>query len=735
MAKSATRVVIFARDDCDASLVGPLVGDGRQVLGVNTGGTQSPAFSKRCAELGVDCVSSTDPELAKLVVAHFKPEVAFCAPGSDLPNLFVEASLPASATKYFLQIGSRSGQSPKASNGANGYPGGHHVPWPEFLPIWHDWRTSRVSLFAFKEGPGAEVGAAEVPLMFGETALTLRRKHMEAAADILASFLKGSSSLPPPSASVTESETTVPTMISLDWKIEAVDRFIRANLMPPHKPAEIAEPGTGETYFIENMMQFQAFQSKVKENSSKEGGERPAKRYAADTHWYSNTGGTIVKMGDENPHMPRRTKDGAFKMVIPGATLGGGPAKLRLNEPLIGVNAERYCSSALASSWIGVEGPFVKKFEAHLANICGCLSACAVQSGTAALYGAMKALGVSKSSQHVLVPSFTCAAAADAVVHAGGTAIAIDCEMETYGISTDAVRHALETDSNVVGVVAAHCYGVPIRDIYEIQKLCQDRGIWLCEDACESYGAGVHPVDGNSKTTPIASIGQLNVISTRSEKMIGVGEGGAILGNDQSLVARAKWWCSRAPTRGGGLWRVYEHEGVGQNFRMPEMLACVGCAAAEMFPAMIDKKRRIHDWYVQHICRPGLENVKLQTTAAGDEPVWWVNAVLMPEGISGEEVGMQVMKDCPEIEIRPGFFPLDQMEIFKHENAAKCPNTETLFRRLVCVPSSVNLDEGHIKRICGALAAALKNVADRTAKGELKIEPLVPWSAQVGCCS
>merc|ERR1719379_1914844 len=104
-------------------------------------------------------------------------------------------------------------------------------------------------------------------------------------------------------------------------------------------------------------------------------------------------------------------------------------------------------------------------------------------------------------------------------------------------------------------------------------------------------------VDAPSGPRQIGSIGTLNVISTRSEKMIGVGEGGAIVGNDTSLVAKAKWWCSRAPCRGGGLWRVYEHEGVGQNFRLPEMLAAVGCAAAEMFPQMVHKKRAIHGWY------------------------------------------------------------------------------------------------------------------------------------------
>jgi len=117
----------------------------------------------------------------------------------------------------------------------------------------------------------------------------------------------------------------------------------------------------------------------------------------------------------------------------------------------------------------------------------------------------------------------------------------------------------------------------------------------------------------------------------------------------------------------------------------------------------------------------------------GDDSVWWINAALMPEGISGEEVGMQLMKDYPDIEIRPGFFPLDQMAIFKHEKVVPCPNTDLLFRRLVCLPSSANLREENIQRICKALAASKEVVAGRVAngtstavKGEL--------AAKVGCC-
>jgi perosamine synthetase len=288
----------------------------------------------------------------------------------------------------------------------------------------------------------------------------------------------------------------------------------------------------------------------------------------------------------------------------------------------------------------------------------------------------------------------------------------MDCELDSYGMSMDAVRAALEADRNIVGVCLAPCYGVPARDTMEILAMCKDRGLWLCEDACETYGAAYSlESEGRESKVPVGSQATLCVLSVRSEKMIGVGEGGAIVGNDTALVAKAKWWCSRAPCRGGGLWRVYEHDAVGQNFRLPEMLAAVGCAAAEMLPLMIERKRAIHEWYMSKFAAdPDLQGVKLQKCAGGDEPVWWINAALLPDGYSGEEVGMLLMKDYPDIEIRPGFFPLNKMDIFKSGFNMPCPNTELLYDRLVCLPSSNQLLEPDVDRICKALANSLRQV-------------------------
>lgn len=708
------RVALVAVDDAATASLRPLKAQGCEVLCIGGGGSSCAVFARQCLELGFDFLRLSNGAVAGLMITKFAPDLLIIAAGAE--KHFESLQLPPADAADVC----RRSFAVRAGLPALG------APWPEFAPLFLGHEVSRVSLvnLASKE----EEVSIEVKLAPGETAISLRAKHEEVAAKLLSELLDGThekagaaAAASTPSTHGVDGVDAMPTRISLAWDEATVDRYIRAHYLPPCAAAVVANPADeGEEYYIESMAQYKEFRAKVlQEHSVGSGsaplGPGPCRMYAADTHWYSNVGGSIVKMGDANVHMPVRTTEQKKRAaMVPGASITGRK-KLRMNEPLIGMNAERYCAGALDSGWIGVEGPYVKRLERQLAEICGCQAACAVQSGTAALYGAMKALGVSGPSHHVLVPAFTCAAAADAVVHAGGLPVPVDCELDSYGISLESVRAVLEANRNVVGVVLAPCYGVPARDMFEILTLCRERGLWICEDACETYGSvqALPPQDGDlaPRLVPVGSLATLCVVSVRSEKMIGVGEGGAILGNDTTLVAKAKWWCSRAPTRGAGLWCVYEHDAVGQNFRLPEILAAVGSAAAEMLPTMLERKRSIHEWYASKVAaHPELKGVKLQKAGATDEPVWWINAALLPEGLNGEEVGMRLMRNCPDIEIRPGFYPLNKMEIFKSEWGRSCPNAELLYDRLVCLPSSNQLTEADIDRVCGALGEALQQV-------------------------
>jgi len=538
--------------------------------------------------------------------------------------------------------------------------------------------------------------------------MSLRYKHTSAAkkqvADIVARVMPTTTMNGMPSTPrVPERE------IDPDWSEEKVDRFIRAANFPPH-PAPTASLPNGDRFYIETPQQFARLRKRQRENEespNKNGvAEATKSGYAADTHFYSNVGGSIVKIVSRSADEPVKVREASSMLAVPGAAVAGARKKLRMNEPVIGLNAERYCQKALASTWIGVEGPYVKKFERLLARIAGCEQACAVQSGTAALYGALKALGVENKEHHVIVPTYTCSACADAVVHAGGEPIAVDCELDTFGLSFDAVKACLDDDTKVVGIVMAPCYGIPCRDYHKIATLCAERKVFICEDNCEAFGASMRASENSDKLVPVGSCGSMSVISVRSEKMVGVGEGGAVMSRDGSLVNQARWWCARAPTRGVGLWRVYEHDAIGQNYRLPEMLAAVGLASAEALPANIDRKTRIHELYAEGFAGSGL---RLQHPDPRDKPVWWLNAVMLPSdcGFTAEQLGLGIMEDHPEIEVRPAFFPLHTMAPFK-AHGRPCPNAEEVYQRLFCLPSSAQLEDADIRHIVASVLAQVK---------------------------
>lgn len=547
-----------------------------------------------------------------------------------------------------------------------------------------------------------------VPISDLDTSISLRYKHVAAALRMLPGIIE---KFMPPSMLNGFHAVAKPREIDSSWDEQQIARFLRASTFPPNLPPVAALPN-GDRFYVETAQQLARLRKRQREEEEEarrpSKSATPEKAYVQDTHWYSNVGGTVVKIEPTSADEPVKVKHASTRDAVPGAALGrAARKKIRMNEPVIGLNAARYCMEVLSSTWIGVEGPFVKKFERAIARICGCDQACAVQSGTAALYGALKALGVSEGDHHVIVPTYTCAAAADAVVHSGGTAVGVDCELETFGLCKEAVKAAFDADPKIVGVVIAPCYGVPARDYHAIQALCEERKVWLVEDNCETYGAWMRRSADTDKIAPVGSLGTMSVVSVRSEKMVGVGEGGVILSRDSDLISKARWWCSRAPTRGAGLWRVYEHDEVGQNFRLPELLAAVGLASAEALPSNIHRKTAIHEQYAAGFAGTGLT---LQGSSPVDKPVWWLNAFVLPQNskMTAEQLGHAVMDAYPELEVRPAFYPLHWMRPFAAD-ARPCPNAEDLYRRLFCLPSSGQLTDEDVKHVVSAVREQLSN--------------------------
>ncbi|CAD7947921.1 unnamed protein product [Amoebophrya sp. A25] len=780
------------------------------VLCVVCGGSQGLDVIAECQKHGYSNFVSDDAALLGGVCQAFSPTLSIgLGPGLPRTSLCLDfEAIPPNE-------GSSSNLDPACS--------GEVTPsWPEFFAIFSGAETSRLRLCLTSASsedittPEAEVaaretlGSVDVPVTPFDTAISLRYKHVTSFPALLECSLEA---LRAAGLDGTSPEVEEPSLFDFNssssallasksgglggeqagffvdserMSLEEADRFIRGCSFPPYDPPLVKSALDGCDYYVDSVEHYLHYLRSIGQRpdgtsiTDRSGTrllgdcETTTKQYSADTHWYSNVGGTIVKVQAETMQLRKRNE---VVELIPGAAVSAKAKKrLRMNEPLIGLTAYGYIQKALSSGWIGVEGPYIKKFEAAITRVCQVEAACAVQSGTAALYGAMKALGVSEQSHRVIVPTYTCAACADAIAHAGGVPIAVDCELDSYGLDFDAVREAIMSDEQIVGVVIAPSYGTPSRDHLKIYDLCREQGLWLCEDNCESYGAVMQLGDGeemkdmagemtqagststlsnSGRTAKVGSMSTMSVISVRSEKMVGVGEGGAILSKDAALVSKARWWCSRAPVRGCGLWRVYEHETIGQNYRLPELLGAVGLSACENLPVMIERKRRIHQWYKELL--GDIPFLQFQHSRPLDEPVWWLNALLirtpanieLPEqfrglgevgsiinsvasssgsGLDGveakasssrsaslpaqnlaETVGMGVMREHPNIEMRPAFYPLHKMSCFA-DCARYCPNADFVYERLLCVPSSAQLTRSDVEEVCQALRNSLTEV-------------------------
>ena len=365
---------------------------------------------------------------------------------------------------------------------------------------------------------------------------------------------------------------------------------------------------------------------------------------------------------------------------------------LVLNEPFLSDLEQKYVLDVLESSWLSANGKHTKIFEAKFAAYIGLKHSLAVQSGTAALHVVLKAIGVAQGDA-VVLPNFSCGSTISSVVQCGGVPVVLDVEAETYGLDASRLESAIKKFRPKV-VQFVHVYGFPARDALLIQDLCKTYRVCLVEDASEAFGATLD-------NRMIGQFGDVSVFSIRSEKMIGVGEGGVIATNNTALYERIACLASRsAPFRSGGspYWAKYFYDGEGYNYLLPHLLGAVARAQIERFEAeILPAKQQVGTLYRQALA--SVAGVSLQKIAPGARPAYWLNSVRFDDLEKNEvrELGDFLMTQG--IEVRSGFWPLCDMSAFRAETFGPQDIGYQLFHRLLVLPSSYRLRKEDIAAI------------------------------------
>jgi perosamine synthetase len=244
----------------------------------------------------------------------------------------------------------------------------------------------------------------------------------------------------------------------------------------------------------------------------------------------------------------------------------------------------------LRSDWL-TTGPKVPEFEGALSRYAGAKYAVAVSSGTAALHGAMSALGIGPS-QEVIVPTMTFAASANCVVYQGGIPVFVDVAPDTLLIDLKDVERKITPQTKAI--IAVDYAGQPC-DYDALREIADYHQVALVADACHSLGASYR---GRS----VGSLADLSVFSFHPVKHITTGEGGMITTDNEEYAKRLGIFRNHGITSDHrerevqGSW-FYEMVDLGYNYRITDFQCALGLSQLQKLPRWLERRQEIARLY------------------------------------------------------------------------------------------------------------------------------------------
>jgi len=341
-------------------------------------------------------------------------------------------------------------------------------------------------------------------------------------------------------------------------------------------------------------------------------------------------------------------------------------------------------------------GPFIEKFEEKVASYLGAEHAIAVNSGTSALMAALEGAGISDGDE-VIVPSFTQQATVNSVQMVGAEPVFADIERETYGLDPDDVSKRITADTEAI--MPVHVYG-SVCKIEAITGIAAEHGLTVIEDAAEAQGA---KRDGKMA----GAFGDAGALSFCQNKIVPTGEGGMVITDDDDIARGASLYRShgRASTDYFESSNSGRHVTVGGNFRMPDMVAAVGCSQMERIESLIDGRRR-----AALAMNDAFENVDGVTPHTFDQGrhVYQFYAVTFDPNIDREAV-IELLADR-DISSKVYWDPPVHRSEYYGGGDWDLPVTDDISQRVLSLPMHPELSPSETERIIDSVETACRQL-------------------------
>ena len=297
--------------------------------------------------------------------------------------------------------------------------------------------------------------------------------------------------------------------------------------------------------------------------------------------------------------------------------------KVYLSSPTMHGEELKYMTEAFDTNWMSTVGENIDEIERIAAEKIGCRYAVALSSGTAALHLAMKLAGICRGEK-VFCTDMTFDATVNPVVYEGGIPVFIDTERDTWNMDPVALEKAFEIYPDVKHIVVANLYGTPGK-MEEIRKIADKHGATITEDAAESFGS---VYEGRQTGT----FGDVGVISFNGNNIITGSSGGMLLTNDVEQANKVRKWSTQA--RENAPW--YQHEELGYNYRMSNVIAGVVRGQLPYLEEHIAQKKAIYERY-----KKGFKGLPIQMNPYDEKkskPNFWLSCLIIDKAAMCRQV-------------------------------------------------------------------------------------------------
>lgn len=371
--------------------------------------------------------------------------------------------------------------------------------------------------------------------------------------------------------------------------------------------------------------------------------------------------------------------------------------RIYLSAPDITGNEIKYVMDAFETNWIAPLGPNVDRFEQMLSEKIGVKSALALSSGTSAVHLALKYLGIQKGDE-VFCSSLTFAGSCNPVCYEGGELVFIDSEPESWNMSPDALERALseskERGKLPKAVIVVNLYGQSA-DMDRILPLCEAYGVPVLEDAAESLGAYYK---GKSSGT----FGYFGTFSFNGNKIVTTSGGGMLVSDDPDAIEKCRFWSTQAREKA----IHYEHNEIGYNYRLSNILAGVGMGQLEQLDRKVERKKAIFEAYKEAF--GGIEEIKMFPVPEWSQPNYWLTVLLIDQRSRVLPKDIISALNGKNIESRPVWKPMHLQPVFKGcryypHYSDHISVSDELFSWGVCIPSGSGLTKEDQDKVIDAI--------------------------------